>query len=129
MLLSTVEAGRGFEDLAPLRELIGDARVVGLSEAAHGTREFFQLKHRLFEYLVTEFGFNIFMLEASFSESWPISRYVLTGEGDAGHSLASLRLWAWDCEEVLEPIEWMRRWNGEHERKVFFYGCDVGRQA
>jgi erythromycin esterase len=127
--LESVAAGSGFEDLAPLRDVIGGARVVGLGEATHGTREFFQLKHRLLEFLVSELGFTLFAFEASFSETWPVSRYVLTGEGDAGHSLASIRLWSWDSEEVLELIEWMRAWNAEHERKVYFYGCDVPRQS
>ena len=44
--LATVEAGNGFSDLEPLRRIIGDARIVSLGEATHGTREFFQLKHR-----------------------------------------------------------------------------------
>lgn len=45
--IRTVEAGNGFEDLEPLRETIGDARVVAPGEATQGTREFFQLKHRM----------------------------------------------------------------------------------
>jgi hypothetical protein len=55
--LKTTEPGHGFEDLRPFRELIGDARIVSMGEATHGTREFFQLKHRLLEFLVTEMGF------------------------------------------------------------------------
>jgi erythromycin esterase len=39
--LSTVETGRGFADLERLRGIIGDARIVSLGEATHGTREFF----------------------------------------------------------------------------------------
>src|SRR5262245_16373273 len=78
--LKGVEAGIGYEDLAPLRELIGNARVVGLGEATHGTREFFQLKHRLFEFLVSELGFTLFLIEAGFGESLAVNRYVLTGE-------------------------------------------------
>jgi len=58
--LATVEAGHGFADLAPLAAAIGDARIVGLGEATHGTREFFQLKHRLLEWLVSERGFDVF---------------------------------------------------------------------
>jgi erythromycin esterase len=44
--LATTEPGSGFADLEPLRKVIGDARIVSLGEATHGTREFFQLKHR-----------------------------------------------------------------------------------
>jgi len=46
--LRTAEAGHGFADLLPLKKIIGSARVVGLGETSHGTREIFQMKHRLF---------------------------------------------------------------------------------
>ena len=67
--LTTVEAGNGFADLQPLRQIVGDARIVALGEATHGTREFFQLKHRLLEFLVSEMDFNIFAIEASLPEA------------------------------------------------------------
>jgi erythromycin esterase len=54
--IATVEAGNGFSDLEPLRRVIGDARIVSLGEATHGTREFFQLKHRLLEFCVSVLG-------------------------------------------------------------------------
>jgi erythromycin esterase len=44
--------------------------VVALGEAAHGTREFFHFKHRLFEYLVSELGFSVFALEAALGEDY-----------------------------------------------------------
>src|SRR5882757_1126464 len=56
--LASSEPGTGFADLAPLRKVIGDARVVALGEATHGTREFFQLKHRLIEYCISQLGFT-----------------------------------------------------------------------
>ena len=80
--LATAEAGHGFADLAPLKQIIGDARIVSVGEATHGTREFFQLKHRLFEYLATELGFTIFAIEANWPESLAIDEYVQTGKGD-----------------------------------------------
>src|SRR5262249_23618574 len=60
VLLKTTEAGNGFDDLRPLRALIGQARIVSLGEATHGSREFFQMKHRMLEFLATELGFSIF---------------------------------------------------------------------
>jgi erythromycin esterase-like protein len=54
-----------------------------------------------------------------------VNRYVLTGEGNAQHSLTSMSFYCWDTAEVLDLIEWMRRWNATHERKVCFYGCDI----
>jgi erythromycin esterase-like protein len=50
--LKSVEASQGFDDMQPLKQLIGEARLVSLGEAKHGTREFFQLKHRMLEFLV-----------------------------------------------------------------------------
>jgi len=125
--LSTVEAGRGFEDMAPIGRMVGRARVVALGEATHGTREFFQLKHRMLEYLVARHGFTVFGIEASLPESFDVNRYVLTGEGDPAAALTGLYMWPWDTEEVLDMIRWMRRWNADpqHRSKVRFYGFDM----
>src|SRR5512133_3429322 len=62
--LSTVVAGNGFADMQPLKQVVGNARVVSIGEATHGTREFFQIKHRMLEFLASEMGFTIFGLEA-----------------------------------------------------------------
>src|SRR5689334_7225745 len=59
MPLASAEPGSGFDDLQPLRSLIGDARIVSLGEATHGTREFFQLKHRMMEYCISQLGFTM----------------------------------------------------------------------
>jgi erythromycin esterase len=125
--LSTVEAGHGFEDLEPIGRMVGKARVVALGEATHGTREFFQLKHRMLEYLVARHGFTVFGIEASLPEGFDVNRYVMTGEGDPAAALTGLYMWPWDTEEVLEMIRWMRRWNADpkHRRKVRFYGFDM----
>lgn len=122
--LATVEAGHGFADLQPLRGLVGDARIVALGEATHGTREFFQLKHRILEFLVSELGFDVFAIEATLPEAMDVNRYVLTGEGDPERALAGMYFWTWDTEEVLALIRWMRRYNEDpgHRRKVEFYG-------
>ena len=125
--LTTVEAGHGFADMEPLRRVVGNARVVALGEATHGTREFFQLKHRMLEFLVSEMGFTAFGIEATMPEAFDIDDYVLTGRGDPGKALAGLYFWTWNTEEVLALIEWMRRWNADprHARKVHFYGFDM----
>jgi len=123
--LATVEPGSGLEDLSGLGEMVGEARVVALGESTHGTREFFLLKHRLLEYLVTEKGFTGFAIEAAMPESFDVNRYVLTGEGDPRKALAGLYFWTWDTEELLALIEWMKKWNSENEQKVRFYGIDI----
>lgn len=125
--LATVEAGCGSADLQPLKRVIGSARIVALGEATHGTREFFQLKHRLLEFLVTEMGFTTFAIEANWPESLAVNDYVLHGRGDPAKVLAGLHFWTWNTEEVLDQIHWMRRYNvhNTHKTKVIFAGFDA----
>jgi hypothetical protein len=54
-----VEAGNGFADLQPFKTILKDVKVLGLGETTHGTREFFQFKHRLFEFLAIKMGFTV----------------------------------------------------------------------
>ena len=46
-----------------------DVRMVGLGEATHGTREFFQMKHRVFKYLVERHGYSAFLFEMDMAEA------------------------------------------------------------
>ncbi len=125
--IKTTIPGNGFNDLDPLRKLIGSAHLVALGEATHGTHEFFQLKHRIFEFLVNEMGFTVFAIEASMPEAFAINEYVLTGKGDPEKALASFYNWVYNTEEVLDMIKWMRSYNTDplHTKKVKFYGFDM----
>jgi erythromycin esterase len=124
--LKNLEAGNGFEDLEPLKEVLAGVRIVGMGEATHGTREFFLFKHRLFEYLVVEQGFTVFAIEASYDACERVNDYVLYGIGDAASALALTGYWTWDTEEVLALIEWIREYNCTvaESRRVKFYGYD-----
>lgn len=120
--LATVEPGQDFNDLEPLRSIIGDARITSLGEATHGTREFRRLMHRVFAFCVTELGFTILGIEAPFQDCVAVNAYVLDGTGNASDALAGTRYWVWATEEVLGLVEWMRCWNANNARKVKFYG-------
>ncbi|WP_245814280.1 erythromycin esterase family protein [Cystobacter ferrugineus] len=122
--LQSVEAGRGVEDLVPLQPVLQDVRVVALGEATHGTREFFQLKHRLFEFLVTRMGFTVLALESNFAEMLALDDYVLTGRGDPARLLKGE---TWDTQEVLELVRWMRQYNEDpsHPKKLRLQGVDM----
>ena len=123
--IQTPEAGHGFDDLQPLKKVVGNARIVALGEATHGTREFFQLKHRLLEFLATEMGFTIFSIEANMPEAYRLNDYVLTGTGDPKQLLRGMYFWTWDTEEVLDMILWMRRFNESGQGRVEFTGFDM----
>jgi erythromycin esterase len=121
----------GFDDLRPLAAIIGEARVVGLGEAAHGAGELFTVKHRLIEYLVVELGFTGVAFEASYAGCQPIDEYVRQGTGVAAEALTGQGYTAWDTDEVSALLEWLRLHNSgvPHDRKVAFYGLDCGYNA
>lgn len=123
--LKTPEAGNGFDDMRPLRALIGQARIVSLGEATHGSREFFQLKHRMLEFLASEMGFSIFSIEANLPEAYRLNDYVLEGNGDPAQLLRGMYFWTWDTEEVLAMIRWMREFNQSGKGRVRFTGFDM----
>jgi len=123
--LKTVEAGNGFSDLQKLGPIVGDARIVGLGEATHGTHEFFQLKHRMLEFLATQKGFTIFSIEANMPEAYRLNDYVLHGTGDPKELLKGMYFWTWNTQEVLAMIEWMRQFNQSGQGHLEFTGFDM----
>jgi erythromycin esterase-like protein len=122
---ASAAAGSGLEDLEPLRELIGDARIVALGEGTHGTREYFQMKHRLVEFLTTQMGFTIFSIEASTPEAYEVSDFVVRGEGDPQRLIGGMYFWTWNTEEVLEMVRWMRELNQSDGGHIEFTGFDM----
>ena len=123
--LQTPEARRGFADLQKLKQVVGGARIVSLGEATHGSREFFQLKHRMMEFLASEMGFTIFSIEANMPEAYRLNDFVLTGKGDPKQLLKGMYFWTWNTEEVLDMILWMRDFNKSGKGRVEFTGFDM----
>lgn len=125
--LQTTDPDAAFSDLEPLRELVDGARVVALGEATHGTREFLELKHRIFRFLVREMGFDTFVLEASWPEARLVDAWIAGGEGDSRILMSRLYRWFLNTRENLELARWMREENrgrGAGDR-LHFGGIDV----
>ena len=125
VVFNTAEAGSGFDDLKPLKELIGTARIVAVGEGTHGTREFFQMKHRLVEFLASEMGFTIFSIEANMPEAYRVNDFVLTGEGDPKKLISGMYFWTWNTQEVLDMVMWMREFNKSGKGQIQFTGFDM----
>jgi len=125
--LKNVAAESGLDDLMPLKKILKDIQIVGLGEATHGAKEFFQMKHKMVEFLVKEMGFTVFALEAGYAGCANINDYVLYGKEDARTALTSQGYYTWDTEEFLAMIEWMHKYNTtvSDEKKVKFVGIDL----
>lgn len=120
----TADPAHGDSDLAGLDRVIGDAQIVGLGEGTHGTREFFQMKQRIVQYLVQRKGFTTFAIEASMPEAGKLNDYVINGNGDPRRLLAGMHFWTWDTQEFLGLIRWIRDYNASGKGPVAFTGFD-----
>jgi erythromycin esterase len=123
--LTTSDPNASPDDLRPIGAIVGDARIVSLGEGTHGTSEFFQMKHRLTEYLAQNKGFTVFAIEANMPEARRVNEYVLSGRGDPKAALAGLYFWTWNTREVLDLIEWMRSYNASGKGHMEFWGFDL----
>lgn len=125
--LETVKPDQPRQELDFLQDDLADASIVGMGEATHGTREFFQFKDRLVRYLAEELGLRAFAWEAGFGATRTVDRYIRRGDGDAESALQEVGYWIWDVESVREMVEWMRGFNEGRapDDKIRFYGVDT----
>ncbi len=117
-------------DLGPLLDRIGDARVVLLGEATHGTSEFYRMRARITRELVLRRGFNFVAVEADWPDAARINDYVRHAppRQDQWKAFTRFPTWMWRNHEALEMVEWMRAYNAEiddPERRIGFYGLDL----
>ncbi|HZQ28344.1 MAG TPA: erythromycin esterase family protein [Acidimicrobiales bacterium] len=119
--IATCEPDSGLDDLRPLRPMFAGARVVGLGESTHGTREFFQLKHRLIELLAGDLGVTRVGFEASLPDSMAVDDFVRGYRDDAEAVVTGMRFWTWNTEEVVSLVRWMRA--APHAMR--FHGFDI----
>ena len=120
----TCEPGGTDRDLAALRVIVGDARIVALGEVSSGTHEFFQMKRRIVEYLATHMGFTLFAIEENMLEAYRVNGYVLAGRGDPKAVLAGTARHR-RTQEFLDFVEWMREFNQSGRGRVRFLGFDM----
>jgi erythromycin esterase-like protein len=120
-------------DLEPVLDRIGDARIVLLGEASHGTHEYYAWRAALTRRLVEEKGFGFVAVEGDWPECYEVNRCVRSRPGAATSPRGVLNefdrwpTWMWANEEVVAFAEWLREHNaGRPENgRVGFYGLDV----
>ena len=121
------------DDHDKLLELIGDARLVLLGEATHGTREFYFERAAITKRLIAEKGFSILTIEADWPDSARVHRYVRGASADtnADEALSGFRrfpTWMWRNKVVVEFVEWLRAFNKNidaNRPEAGFYGMDL----
>src|SRR5262245_32218309 len=119
-------------DYDPVLELVGNARLVLLGEASHGTHEFYRERAEISKRLIEDKGFDAIAVEADWPDAYRVNRYI-RGESDDRTSNDALEdfkrfpTWMWRNTDILEMVGWLRDYNdglGNPSGKVGFYGLD-----
>lgn len=112
--------------LDPLINYLGDATFVGLGESTHGTKEFYQLKDKIFRRLVQEKDFKAIIFEIPWGNAMVVNDFVTEGLGSADASVNQTYYWTYDTQEVRDLAQWIFEYNGNRadDEKIRFVGCD-----
>ena len=116
--------GGNTKDFDVLKKLTGNSKVVALGEVTHGSSEIFKMKNRIIQYLAANHGFDIFSIEGNMPEAYKVNDYTVRGQGDPKKLIAGMYFWTWRTEEVLNMVEWMRRFN-QPKQRIEFTGFDM----
>lgn len=109
---------------------IGDAKVVLLGEATHGTSEFYRMRARLTQQLILRRGFTVVAVEADWPDAAQVDHHVRHLDRPRAPETAFTRFptWMWRNAEVARFVEWLWAFNREvrdPERRVGFHGLDL----
>lgn len=117
--------GKGPYDLKALSEIVRNTRLVALGENSHGSSSIYKLKLRMIEYLVEQEGFSVFALEMPAVEAEYINDYVQDGRGNIDEVLVKLTYPSWQTQEMIDIIQWIKKYNDQHENNIAFRGFDM----
>ena len=126
---------RGPDDYDSLLSLVGDARIVLIGEASHGTHEFYRERAVITKRLIAEKGFSAVAVEADWPDAYRINRFVRGASDDreAADALAGFErfpTWMWRNADVLDFVGWLRSYNDDlpalgDRPKAGLYGLDL----
>ncbi|WP_084523904.1 erythromycin esterase family protein [Adhaeribacter aquaticus] len=124
---------RNTQDLDVLMQEIGDARVVLLGEASHGTAEYYTWRAAISKRLIQEKGFDFIAVEGEWADSYRVNQFIKGGPKDSSATVSLLKnydrwpTWMWGNYEVASLVTWLNTYNQKvpANAKVGFFGLDV----
>ena len=116
-------------DLDPLLDRIGDAGIVLIGEASHGTSEFYKMRSRISRELIVKKDFKFIAIEGDWPDSARIDHFVRHFDTPPSEWTAFARFptWMWRNNDVREFVDWLRIHNTDKspERRIAFHGLDL----
>lgn len=124
--LQSADPEIGFkEDSLIFNKFFSDAKIVGLGEASHGSNEIFKIKDKLTRYILQKNKGGIFSIEASMPKSFLLNEYIIKGNKTGKEYLMNIDSWIYQTEEILNMVEWMKKYNDKNTSKIQFTGFDM----
>ena len=119
--------------LQPLFDRIGNARIVMLGEASHGTHEYYTWRAHISKKLIEEKGFNCIAVEGDWPDAFRLNRFIKGYDTGFSNAIEVLKefsrwpTWMWANWEMVAFANWMKAFNSNKPKnqKVGFYGLDV----
>jgi erythromycin esterase len=119
--------------LMPCWNRIGNARIVLLGEASHGTSEYYQWRSAISKRLIREKGFDMIAVEGEWADSYRVNQFIKGERKDSAAAVALLHhynrwpTWMWGNYEVASLVTWLNQHNQTlaAQEKVGFFGLDV----
>lgn len=112
-----------------LFDRFGDARVVLLGEASHGTSEFYRARAAITRWLVEKRDFNIVALEADWPDATVLDARVRGRPcpANVGEAFARFPTWMWRNREFEDFLTWLTAYNRGRiaQEKTAVYGLDL----
>jgi len=124
-------ASIGHVNLDNLLTRIGDARLVLMGEASHGSAEFYDMRARITRELIEKKGFNVIAVEADWPDAAHIDGYINSRPVDPllkSQPFTRFPTWMWANHSVLEFSHWLKSHNDSVSgpaKQVGFYGLDL----
>jgi protein-L-isoaspartate(D-aspartate) O-methyltransferase len=116
-------------DFDALLARIGDAKVVLIGEASHGTSEFYRMRAEITKRLITDKAFTIVAAEADWPDAAQVDNYVRHHEVPSSEwtSFARFPTWMWRNVETREFVDWLHEHNAgvSVDRRAGFFGLDL----
>lgn len=123
---------RGEQDIDQIVDLVGNARLVLIGEASHGSHEFYDLRASITRKLIAQRGFAGVAVEGDWPDALRVDHYVRQAGDDesAYDALGSFQrfpTWLWRNTDVSAFVTWLHGWNQGRapDQRAGFYGLDL----
>jgi len=125
--INLIKSNGEVSDLNYLDKWIDNKKVIGLGEVTHGSKEIFEFKTRLVQYLSLKKNAKALVIEANMADCADINDYIQTGVGNPNELIKGLKIATMNYKEYVELLLLLKEINEKRDKnnKIEFWGYDV----